>query len=59
MRNNQDRVNCYPPSRRPRLTSLAETSIIQDITKTESNNYFIIHFFRENNEKHTVTRNLN
>ena len=27
--------------------------------KTESNNCFIIHCFEENNDKHTVTRNLN
>ena len=35
-------------SRRLRLITLTETSIIPDITKTESNNYFIIHslFFR-------------
>ena len=27
--------------------------------KTESNNCFIIHCFEQNNDKHTVTRNLN
>ena len=31
-----------------------ETLIIQDITKTESNNCFIVHCFEENNDKHTV-----
>ena len=49
------RGKCYQPSRRPRLITLTETLIIQDVTKTESNNRFIIHCFEENNDdKHTV-----
>ncbi len=40
-------------SLRLRLITLTETLIILDITKTESNNCFIIHCFsdKENNEK--------
>ena len=33
--------------------------IIQDITKTESNNCVIIHCFGKNKDKHPVARNLN
>ena len=33
---------------------LTETLIIPDITKTSSNNCFIIHYFKENNDKRTV-----
>ena len=40
--------------RRLRLITLAETLIIPDITKTESNNCFIIHCFEENNDKHII-----
>ena len=47
IRNNQGRGKCYQPSRRPRLITLTETLIIPDITKTESNNCFIIHCFEE------------
>ena len=36
-----------------------ETLIIQNITKTESNNCFIVHCFEENNDRHTVKRNRN
>ena len=54
IRNNQRRGNCYQPSRRPRLITLTDTLIIQDITKTESNNCFITHCFEENNDKNTV-----
>ena len=55
IRNNQGR------GWRPRMMILTETSIIQDITKTKSNNCFIInnYCFEENNDKHTVARNLN
>ena len=53
IRNNEGR------GRRPRMMILTETSIILDITKTESNNCFIIHCFEGNNDKHTVARNLN
>ena len=38
-------------SRRLRLIALTETLISPDITKTESNNCFIIHCFEENNDK--------
>ena len=37
--------------RRPRLITLAEALIIPDITKTEFNYCFIIHFFTENIQK--------
>ena len=40
-------------SRSQRLR-LNETLIIPGITKTESNNCFIIHCFKENNDKRTV-----
>ena len=40
-----------------RLITLTETLIIPDITKTESNNCFIIHCFKENNDKHIITAN--
>ena len=36
--------------RRPRLITLTETLITLDITKTGSNNCFIIHCFEENNK---------
>ena len=32
------KVECYQPSRRPRLIMLTKTFIIPDITKTKSNN---------------------
>ena len=38
-------VGVISRSRRLRLITLTETSIILDITKTESNNCFIIHCF--------------
>ena len=41
-------------SRRLRLITLTETLIIPDITKTESNNCFIIHCFEENNDKRII-----
>ena len=37
----------------PEIT-LTETLIIPDITKTESNNCFIIHCFEENNDKRVI-----
>ena len=37
-----------PRSRRVRLITLTETLIILDITKTESNNCFIIHWTKKN-----------
>ena len=39
---------------RLRLITLTETLIIPDITKTESNNCSIIHFFVENNDKRII-----
>ena len=36
------------------MITLTETLIIPDITKTESNNCFIIHCFEENNDKHII-----
>ena len=35
-----------------RQITITETLIIQDITKTESDNCFVIHFLEENNSKH-------
>ena len=39
------------------MITLTETLIISDITKTESNNCFIIHFFKENNDKRIIAAN--
>ena len=50
---NQDRGKYYQPSRRPRLITFTETLIIQDITKTESSNCFIIRCFEINDDKYT------
>ena len=47
-------VSVISRSRRLRLITLTETLIIPDITKTESNNCFIIHFFEENNDKRII-----
>ena len=44
-------------SRRLRLITLTETLIISDITKTESNNCFIIHCFKANNDKRIIAPN--
>ena len=41
-------------SQRLSLITLTETLIIPDITKTESNNCFIIHCFDENNDKRII-----
>ena len=41
-------------SRSRRLRTLTSTLIIPDITKTESNNYFIIHCFEENRDKRII-----
>ena len=43
-------VSVISRSRSLRLITLTETLIIPDITKTESNNCFIIHCFEENND---------
>ena len=48
-------VSGFSRSRRLRLITLTETLIISDITKTESNNCFIIHCFEENNDKRIIT----
>ena len=47
-------VSVISRSRRLRLITLTETLIIPDITKTESNNCFIIHCFEENNGKRFI-----
>ena len=41
------------------LLTLTDTLIIPDITKTESNNCFIIQSSEENNDKHTTNNNNN
>ena len=47
-------VSVISRSRRLRQITLTETLIIPDITKTESNNCFIIHCFEENNDKRII-----
>ena len=47
-------VSVISRSRRLRLITLTEILIIPDITKTESNNCFIIHCFEENNVKRII-----
>ena len=48
-------VSVISRNRRLRLiTLITETLIIPDITKTESNNCFIIHCFEENNDKRII-----
>ena len=44
-------VSVISQNQRLRLITLTETLIISDITKTESNNCFIIHCFKENKDK--------
>ena len=44
----------YPKKSRSRLMTLTETLIISDVTKTESNNCFTIHCFKENKDKHNI-----
>jgi len=56
IRNNLGRGRCYQPSRRPGLITPTEILVIQDVTKTESNDCFIKHCFEEQKEKHTVVR---
>ena len=43
------RLSHWPP-----VITLISTLIILDIIKTESNNCFIMHCFKENNDKRTV-----
>ena len=47
-------VSVISRSRRRRLITLTETLIIPDITKTESNNCFIIHCFEESSDKRII-----
>ena len=47
-------VSVISRSRRLTLITLTETLIIPDITKTESNNCFIILCFEENNDKRII-----
>ena len=47
-------VSVISRSRKLRLITLTETLIIPDITKTESNNCFIVHCFEENNDKRII-----
>ena len=47
-------VSVTSRSRRLRLITLTETLIIPNITKTESNNCFVIHCFEENNDKRVI-----
>ena len=47
-------VSVTSRSRRLRLITLISTLIIPHITKTESNNCFIIHCFEENNNKRII-----
>ena len=50
-------VSVISRSRRLRLITLTKTLIISDITKTESNNGFIIHCFSANNDKRIISPN--
>ena len=47
-------VSVISLSLRLRLITLTSTLIIPDITKTESNNCFVIHCFEENNDKRII-----
>ena len=47
-------VSVISRSRRLRLITLTEILIIPDITKTESNNCFIIHCFEEKSDKRII-----
>ena len=51
-------VSVISRNRRLRLITLTETLIISDITKTESNNCFVIHRFKENNDKRIIGPNI-
>ena len=51
-------VSVISRSRRLRLITLTKTFVISDITKTESNNCFIIiHCFKANNAKRIIALN--
>ena len=50
-------VSVISRNRKLRLITLTETLIISDITKTESNNCFIIHCFKANNDKRIIVPN--
>ena len=51
-------VSVISRSRRLRLITLTETLIISDITKTESNNCFIIHRLKASNDKRIIAPNI-
>ena len=53
----QVKVSVISRRRRLRLITLTETLIISDITKTKSNNCFIIHCFKANNDKRIIACN--
>ena len=59
IRNFQGRGKRYKPSQSPKLITLTETLIIPDITKSESNNCFLINCFekKKKNHKYTVAQN--
>ena len=48
---------CISQSRRLRLITLTKTLIFSEITKTESNNCFIIHCLKANNDKRIIVPN--
>ena len=50
-------VSVISRSRRLGLITLTETLIISDITKIESNNCFIVHCFKANNDKRIIAPN--
>jgi len=47
-------VSVISLSQRLRLITPTETLIVSDVTKTESNNCFIKHCFKENNDKRII-----
>ena len=52
------KVSVISQSQRLRLITLTETLIIFDMTNSESHNCFIIHCFKENNDKPFITCEL-
>ena len=50
-------VSVISRSLRLRLITLTETLIISDVTKTESNNCFMIHCFKVNIDKRIIALN--
>ena len=55
IQNNQCQGKCHQPSRRPKLITVTG-NLIWDIAKLNLLIGFFIHFFEENNDKHTITR---